>query len=255
MKDHYGILGVPENAAQAWIDREYKKRVDALNGDSRLKAADRQKSLDALADAHAVLSNPASRQVFDAELAASRESGSGSSSLMGRLAVPIIAVLLLALGGGYYYYQQEQKRIIAEEQERERIAEEKRAAERAAEAKRREAAAVAEAEARRVAEEQRLRDAAAAREVEMQSQQFVAGKPLPRPKTAEELREERLSQFGKVIERRMDQIEEDRRRFQSQEELRRQQRFLEQRQREEDQAVRDRANAARNAEFRDRQNR
>jgi hypothetical protein len=258
MKNHYEVLGVPENAAPAWIEREYKKRIDAVKSDSRLNSSAREKAIASLDESYAVLANAANREIFDAEFAAMREAkeNSGMGAMLRRFGIPVVMIALAAGGGMFYMNQQEKKQLLILEQERERAAEIKRAEVRAAEAKRLEELTLLEAETRRKAEEERLQQAQAQRETEMKAEQYVAGKTfVPRVKTQAELREESNQRFtdwvekrGRDIEARQAQNEEESRLAAARAEVARQQRFIDNSRREEDQAARRRANASKVAE-------
>jgi curved DNA-binding protein CbpA len=257
MKDHYQILGVPENAAANWIEREYQKRVAAINGDEKLKPDAKQKSLSAIEDSYNVLSNAAARQVFDAELAAFRDKKetSGSGAAFRKYTIPALIIAAVAVGGAFFWHQQEQKRVFLEEQARERAAEEKRAADRAAETRRREELAIKEAAERRKAEDERILQMQAQREEEMKTQQFKAGGPVvPRVKTAQELYDERRSRVEDAavnslrnLDAAIQRAEADRATQRAQQDVERQRRFVEQQRMEEERAAAARAAAARNA--------
>jgi hypothetical protein len=257
MQNHYETLNLPENASPAWIDRQYQKLIEVAQQDSALTDAERSAMIGRLTTAKSVLSDVTTRQAHDVELAASRNKVEGGG-LLRRMALPGVLVMIIVLGGGLWWQQAEKARMLQEQMQREFVAETKRAEAAAAEARRRQDILIAEAEARRVEEEERLRNAQAQRAAELKTEQYVAGKSfVPTVKTPAELREERQQRFQENQRRMAGEFEEGLRRAESERnsaaaraEIARQNRFLEQQRFEEDQAAQRRARAAMEAERR-----
>ena len=93
-----------------------------------------------------------------------------------RTAVPGTVVTIVALVGGLWWQQIEKRRVLLVQIQLERAAEAKRVEQAAQEAKRRQDMLVAEAEARRVEEQARLRFAQEPRAAALKTEQYVAGK-------------------------------------------------------------------------------
>jgi hypothetical protein len=178
--------------------------------------------------------------------------------LLKRIVLPSALVTIVVLVSGLWWQQVEKTRVLQEQLQRERVAETKRAEVAALEAKRRQDLLIAEAEARRVEEEERLRTAQEQRAAELKTEQYVAGKSfVPPVKTQAELREERQRRYQENQRRMAAKFEEGLRRAESDRdsaaaraEIARQNRFLEQQRIEEEQAAQRRARAAMEAERR-----
>jgi len=255
MNNHYETLGIPENAAVAWIEREYQKQVELVQRDTSVKEKQRQVKLDALANAKDALLDPARRAAHDAQLAAAAEKSQAGSPLK-RFIIPAMLVALVAAAGGLYWQQQETKRQLLVQQERERVAEEARAKEQAAAAERRKDLLAAEALVRQQEEEERLRVAREQREEQMKGEQYVGGKAyVPQVKSQAERREERQRQIQDYRDDLVRSYDERRKSLESARELNnarsavdRQKQFIEQQRYEEDLAARQREIAAKRAE-------
>lgn len=255
MNNHYETLGIPENAAVAWIERECQKQVELVQRDTSVKEKQRQVKLDALANAKDALLDPARRAAHDAQLAAAAEKSQAGSPLK-RFIIPAMLVALVAAAGGLYWQQQETKRQLLVQQERERVAEEARAKEQAAAAERRKDLLAAEALVRQQEEEERLRVAREQREEQMKGEQYVGGKAyVPQVKSQAERREERQRQIQDYRDDLVRSYDERRKSLESARELNnarsavdRQKQFIEQQRYEEDLAARQREIAAKRAE-------
>ncbi|MEO8384024.1 MAG: hypothetical protein ABI583_02185 [Betaproteobacteria bacterium] len=145
-RTHYEILGVRQSDTDATIRRVAKVALDQLNADTSLSSLERDAKLAQLKAATNVLTSAASRDRYDASLMASRAPKTGTAS--GLLAMPLTWVALCvigAVGGGLYWqYDREQTR---QRLERERVV-----------AAQQEERRFQEVEAKRVAEKQRLLD-------------------------------------------------------------------------------------------------
>ncbi len=255
MKNHYDTLGLPENAAAEWVEREYLKHVEALQQISNIRDKQRREKLDQLTEARDVLVSPAARAAFDAELSAALAKLHAGLRIR-PLVIPLLLLAAVTIAGGSYWQQQENKRQFLEQQERERIAEESRAKERAAAAERRKEMLAAEAISRQQEEEDRLRVAREQREVDMKKDQYVAGKAyVPYVKSPTEVYEERRQgqqdyrdRVLREREERLKRIEADRELSSAQASVERQKQFLERQRYEEDLAARQRELAAKRAE-------
>jgi hypothetical protein len=257
MQNHYETLGVPESASEAWVQRQYQNLVDSLQQDAGLSEAERNAKIARLTVARDVLADAGKRDAYDLELLEAKNKPGVGARLKGVM-VSLVLLAVLALAGGAYWQQIEQKRLLQEQLERERIAEIQRAEARAAEDQRRKEMLIAEAEARRVEEEERLRIAQEQRAAELKTEQYVAGKAfVPTVKTQAELRDERQARqqdfekrFLNALEERQKRVETERNSAAARAEIARQNRFLEQQRIEEDQAAQRRARAAMEAERR-----
>jgi hypothetical protein len=257
MQSHYETLNLPENASDAWITRQYQKLIEVAEQDSALTDAERSAMISRLTAAKIALSDAVTRQAHDDELAASRDKQQ-RGGLLKRIALPSALVTIVVLVSGLWWQQIEKTRVLQEQLQRERIAEAKRAEAAAQEARRRQDLLVAEAEARRIEEEERLRNAQERRAVELKTEQYVTGKSfVPTAKTQAEIREERQQRYQENQRRMAGEFEEGVRRAESERnsaaaraEIARQNRFLEQQRIEEEQAAQRRARAAMEAERR-----
>lgn len=250
MSDPYQLLGVGKDADRETIKREYVKRREALQKSARLPEAEKADMLAALDGAYKTLKAQMPQSIPRYEADANRKPGMGP--MLKKLLITGV-VVALAGGGAYAWWQaEEQKRIQRENDELERIATEKRAARLAEEEKKRKEAAAAEIENRRLEEEERIKLAQEQREAEMKGEKYVAGQAfVPRIKTNAELREEREARsrefeqkFKAALENRIEQIQSDREAARARAEVQRQQRFVDQSQREEEIAAQQRARAA-----------
>jgi hypothetical protein len=255
MQNHYEILGVPENASEAWVQRQYQKHVDAAQQDTQISETERNATISRLTAARDVLADAERREAYDQVLlAATNKPGPGA--LLKRAIIPIVLLAIVVLAAGAYWQQVEQKRLWQEQEARERVVEAQRAEARAAEAKRRQEMLVAEAEARRVEEEERLRLAREQRETELKNEKYVAGKAfVPIVKSPAEIREEQQQRYLELQQRVIREREERLRRSETERdsavaraEIARQKRYLDQQRYEEDQAAQRRAEVARTAE-------
>ena len=167
---------------------------------------------------------------------------------------------IVALVGGLWWQQIEKTRVLQAQIQLDRAAEAKRVEEAAQEAKRRQDLLVAEAEARRVEEKERLRVAQEQRAAELKTEQYVPGKAfVPTLKTQAEIREERQQRYQESQRRMASEFEEGMRRAETERnsaaalaEIARQNRYIEQQRIEEDRAAARRARAAAEAERRER---
>ncbi|MFN6168525.1 MAG: hypothetical protein ACK5YU_12490 [Burkholderiales bacterium] len=259
MQNHYETLNLPENASEAWIMRQYQKLVEVAEQDSALDETERSAMISRLTNAKIALTDVMSRQSHDDELALWRGKRQRSGSLKG-IALPGALATIVALVGGLWWQQIEKTRVLQAQIQLERAAEAKRVEEAAQEAKRRQDLLVAEAEARRVEEEERLRVAQEQRAAELKTEQYVPGKAfVPTLKTQAEIREERQQRYQESQRRMASEFEEGMRRAETERnsaaalaEIARQNRYLEQQRIEEERAAARRARAAAEAERRER---
>jgi curved DNA-binding protein CbpA len=131
-EDFYELLEIPDNANEAWIRRAYDLKRETLGQDKTLDEVQRHAKLAAVEDAFAILSNPATRELYDSdrlklpELAPARKKRSAFTPA--RMAI-WGTVTLLVTGSTWAYWQ------YAREHERQRQLEERAAAELAAHAR------------------------------------------------------------------------------------------------------------------------
>ena len=255
MKNHYETLGIPENAAAAWIEREYQKQVELVKSNTSLKDKQREAKLGELLVAMDELLDPTRRAAHDAQLSVSAQKAQAGSPIK-RWIGPVVLVASVAAAGGLYWQQQEAKRQLFEQQERDRVAEDARAKARAVAAERRKELLEAEALVRQQEEEERLRVAREQRAEQMKGEQYVAGKAyVPYVKSQAELREDRQKQIQDYRDNQAREYDERRKRYESERELNsarsavdRQKQFLERQRYEEELAARQRELAAKRAE-------
>jgi len=129
MKDYYDALGVPRNAGASVIKIAFEGKVKRL---ASLPEAERAAEKKALDEAYVILSNPSKRDWYDRKLdehhATSDRRGSGVKK-----PAAILAVAAIAIAGTAYYFTErarERERVRLEEQ---RIALERERARRQAE--------------------------------------------------------------------------------------------------------------------------
>lgn len=257
MQNHYELFGVPHNASVAWVQRQYQKYVDAAQQDAELSDADRNATITRLTAARDVLTDADKREAYDESLLAAQDKP-GVSAIFKRALVPLALVAIVVLAGGAYWQQLEQKRLWQEQDARERVVEAQRAEARAAEAKRRQEMLAAEAETRRLEEDERLRLAREQREADVKSEKYVPGKAfVPTGKTPTEIRDEQMQRYQELQQRVLKEREERMRRSETERdsavaraEVARQQRYMEQQRYEEELAAARRARAAVEAERR-----
>lgn len=255
MRDHYEILGVPENASPAWIEREYSKRVAHINQNMQLDTRARAKQLRELETAYATLSDDKKRAIYDAEVEKKRERREAlrPRALLRRFALPTIVLLIVAGVAANYLHQQRQAEEIRQAEEQERLAAQKRAEEAAAARAAREQAARAEAEARRLADGARLRQAQEERERDLATQKFVTDPAFIRRQEAERAEQARIQAELDTRRRNIESVRVDSDTTRQRQELDRQRRFLEQMKQEEELALKRRAEAALRAQQRENQ--
>ncbi len=128
-QDLYEILEIPPNATDTWIRRAYDRKRNEIAQDAGLSDADRQALQAGLDNAFATLSNPASRERYDAELLAVPAPVKAQAKKTGLSTARVLiygGALALLIGTGWVLW----KRANFEEQQR--IEQERAAAEVAA---------------------------------------------------------------------------------------------------------------------------
>jgi curved DNA-binding protein CbpA len=253
MRDHYETLEVPENASAAWIEREYNKRVERTRHDSKLDERHRAKRLSELETAYATLSDDKKRAAYDAEIEKKRERREAMRprALLKRLMLPVIALLIIGGVAGNYFYQQHQAEAFRIAEEQERQAAQKRAEEAAVARAQREQADRVEAEARRQADEARLRLEQEQRTRDLATQKFVTDPAFVRQQAAERAEQARVQAILDERRRNIEGVRSDPDAVRQRQELERQRRFLEQMKQEEELAQKKRAEAALRAQQRE----
>lgn len=243
--DLYEILGVPENASEAWIDRAFGAARERLEQNTKLDASKRQAELRLLENAHETLSQTESRAHYDAELEKRREAAA-SGGVAARLRLVVVLMVLVALAGGSWYWQQrreeqriqvERERVAAEqaEQARLRLIEEQR--------KLSEERLEREALERQKEEEKRLELAREQRAQDVLSQRYVVDDRYEKAQRDKKTEAERVQRANDDLLRERFELEKQRRLAQI--ELERTRRFIEQRDQEESFAAQQRQAAER----------
>lgn len=132
-QDFYELLEVPDNASEVWIRRAYHRQREMLEQDATLDNDRRQSKIAAVEDAFAILSNPATRHVYDCDNLKLPEpeptKATGIAKSLGltpaRLTIWGMTTLLV-IGAAWAYWR------YAKEDERRRVEEARGAAEVAA---------------------------------------------------------------------------------------------------------------------------
>jgi hypothetical protein len=242
--DLYEILGVPENAGEAWIDRAFGTARERLEQNTKLDPTKRQSALQVLENAHRTLSQPESRAVYDAELEKEREAAA-SGGLVARLRLIVAVLILVSIAGGGWYWQQlreeqriqfERERVAAEQAEQRRLAasaEQRRLSEERLER---------EALERQKEEEKRLELAREQRAQDALSQRYVVDDRYEKAQRDKRTEAERAQRANDELRERFE-LEKQRQRAQV--ELDRARRFIDQREQEENLAVQQRQAAER----------
>ncbi len=238
----YTVLKVSESASEATIERAYQARMIDVQTNMAMSDAAKQTEMLAIEEANRVLMRSTSRELYDRQLAAQRNTDDASSGEGMGSKLIMIGVVLAIGGGGYYWMQQREAQHRLAEQERILIEQRATAASAAAAATRLkfDEQQSRDADERRLAEEKRLAEAQAQREREMHAEKFV-GLPLPVPaKTQAQInRENFLRQYGELVEL----SEAEKQRLQAQQTADRQKRFVDQLAREDARAAEMRARA------------
>jgi len=243
-RNAYSVLKIRADASEESVERAYQMRLIEVQTNMRLSGEQKNIEIVDIEEANRILSRRASRASYDLTLANENDAAdepANSSTTRNKI---VVLVLVIAVAAGAFFW------LNQREAERQRINVERAVAE----AKAAEALLTAEktrlkfeeqqrldAIERRANEEARLTEARAAREQEMQAEKFVA-LPLavPQKSAAEINRENMRKEINQIIQQR----ENDRVVRQSQLEIERQRRFLQQLE-DEDKAAREaRARAA-----------
>ena len=238
--DYYELLDVPENTNDAWLKRAFETAQQRISADTALSEKDREQASRTIDAAFRTLSSRVTREVYDEKLHRRREQAANAEAgLLSQLSSPkiLIAIALIAvLGGGMVWqYSREQERIRFE---RERIAQEQ------AEQKR-----LAEAEAQRQRDRQRIQEeiqaqkeavetqhklALEAGQAEMQKKAFVADdRYVPAQQQQSNLYADRYEGYQRQSEEQKQRYEDEQNLRRARAEVERQKRFLEQREHED----------------------
>jgi hypothetical protein len=239
-RDHYEVLGVPENATEPWIRRAYQTAQERIAADAGLSDADRAAAVGELESAFRTLTSSSARDAYDDKLRRAREAqGNGAGGLMDRLKSPTtwIAIgLVIVIGGGWYWQHAREQAQLRAEQERvaSEQAEQRRMVEVEERRKREKQRLLDEIRAQKEAEENQHQLSMEARQADMQKKQFVADDRYIAPQ------QQQLNNFADRTDAWRRQSEEQRQRYEeemnlrrAQAEVERQRRYLEQKEREE----------------------
>jgi curved DNA-binding protein CbpA len=243
VRDLYDILEVPNNASEAWIKRAYELKKKAAIADAKMSDAERDALLKDLDKAYGVLSNPAKRELYDNPDKLRRSSMASASTIKSETVIPwrLVAAVagLLLIGLSHYVYtgyeEKKQRRLEAERVD----AMNARQAQLAAEHKQR----MLEAEQARQEKKEQNAQTLADRQFRdaVGRQQRTIGY-TEREDANRAAREEREAEYAAREQARRDSSQGDSyERRQAQNEVERQKRWVESRQREEQQAASDRA--------------
>jgi nitrate reductase NapE component len=249
MRNFYDILGIPENASEAWITREYNKRLDGIQQDTTLNDKARERALRELNNAYETLASSAQRAAYDDQLHRERERREALQprALLRRALWPLIILAVVGGIGSAFWFQHQQKIAETARIEQERIDAARRAEEATAEQARREALERNEAEARRQELEAKRLAAQEQRERELRSQAFVIDPEFVKRQTQERAEQARVQAELDERRRRIEGVRNDPVAQRNRQELDRQARFLEQMRQEEELAARKRSEAAQRA--------
>lgn len=249
-RDYYEVIGLRQNASDAAIRRALQVNKDLIAADPSLSPVERESRLSELQVAADVLSSPAKRDAYDATMRQQLDTAgrSGAAKLM---RAPLTWMILLAgivIGGGLYWQSErdktnrriERERIVADQQQERRAA---------------------ELEQRRVVEKQRLLDELRTqrdaddkqrqefnelRSAESQKKQYVADEQQTLPaatnyqsnyetsrRNYEDQRQIGAEVWQRAQEERKQRVEDEMNLRRAREEVARQKRYLEDREREE----------------------
>lgn len=238
-RDHYEVLGVPENANETWIRRAFQTAQDRIAADAGLSDKDRQEELRALESALRTLTSAPAREAYDEKLRRAREAQArAEAGIVAQLKSPkawITLALVAAIGGGWYWqYSREQDRlriereqITAEQAEKRRIAE---AEERRLREKQR---LQEEIRAQKEAEENQHKLSLEATQADLQKKQFAVDDRIPALQQQSNYYADRVDALRRQSEDQRQRYEEEAALRRAQAEVDRQKRYLEQREREE----------------------
>jgi curved DNA-binding protein CbpA len=89
-RDYYAIIGVPVTATQEQIERAYRQHARSTHPDLDPDNPDAAEQFSVLADAHAMLGDPASRAAYDRARAAIRERAKRPHSAAEQRPTPVL---------------------------------------------------------------------------------------------------------------------------------------------------------------------
>ncbi len=124
-EDFYELLEIPDNANEVWIRRAYHTTRESLLQDTTLNEGRRQSRIAAVEDAFSILSNPATRHVYDRDrLKLPEPEPTQTKSLARRMGITsarvtiwgITALLVIGASWAYWRYAKEGERLHLEQE-------------------------------------------------------------------------------------------------------------------------------------------
>lgn len=243
-RNAYSVLKIRQDASEESIERAYQMRLIEIQTNMGLSGEQKNSEIVAIEEANRLLSRRASRASYDQMLAhdnSAADEPNQSSATRNKL-ITLVLVIAMAAGAFFWANQREAERTRMNV---ERAAAEATAAETLLAAEKArvkfEEQQRQDAIERRASEDARLAEARAAREQEMLAEKFVAlPQAVPQKSAAEISRDNMRKEINQIIQQR----ENDRSVRQSQLEIERQKRFLQQLENEDKAAREARARAA-----------
>ena len=237
-RNFYQILGVSETATDSRIARAHQATRAQIAADPALSEPDRAARLNEVDTAFHGLSTPDLRDQYDSKVFGTQShpaKGSAASTFLSPMTLVAVALVIAVAGAGYWTWAREQQRVRAEA---DRIAsekaEEKRRAELEARMARERSRLQEEIRAQKEAEEKQRELAMEIRKDEMQKKHIVADERYVNPQ------QQQLNYLVDQVARNSDNYTQQRQRMEdqmnlrrAQQEVERQKRYLEQREREE----------------------
>ena len=249
-RDYYAVIGLRQNASDATIRRALQVNKDLIAADPSLSPVERESRLSELQATADVLSSPAKRDAYDATMRQQFDTAgrSGAAKLMRAPLTWIIMLASIAIGGGLYWqYERDQtnrrierERIVADQQQERRAAEleERRVVEKQR--------LLEELRTQRDADDKQRQEFNELRSAESQKKQYVADERQTLPTASsfqsnyetsrrnyEDQRQIGSEVWQRAQEERKQRFEDEMNLRRAREEVTRQKRYLEDREREE----------------------
>lgn len=252
-RDYYAVIGLRQNASDATIRRALQVNKDLIAADPSLSPVERESRLSELQAAADVLSSPAKRDAYDATMRQQFDTAgrSGAAKLMRAPLTWMILLASIAIGGGLYWqYERDQtnrrierERIVADQQQERRAAEleERRVVEKQR--------LLEELRTQRDADDKQRQEFNELRSAESQKKQYVADERQTLPTASsfqsnyetsrrnyEDQRQIGSEVWQRAQEERKQRFEDEMNLRRAREEVARQKRYLEDREREDQNA-------------------
>ena len=246
-RNYYEILGVRQSATDASILRAIQTVRDQIASDTSLSVEQRAARMAEVQAASDALTIPAKRDKYDAALRLMTSDAGGATAMLTAPRTWYIVLAIVAIaGGGYWQYARAQ---TEQRLQRERVAAEQQESRRAKEIEERRALEkqrlLAELRAQREADDQSRQQSNEMRSVESQKKQYVVDERYVAPPPSrydssrgdyENQRQMGAAAWQRLLEDRKQQYEEEMNLQRARAEVDRQKRYLEQREREDQEA-------------------